>query len=98
MTVQTEYFIAAPDVVVGPQGIITLHLIDDTTLNPVEEVCSLSHKSAINLACQLVQGVQRSIDLQQVEDPRYYDSDRIIARNDSPLGRAISALREVYLR
>ncbi len=98
MTVQTDYHISAPDVIVDAEGFLVLHLLDETTMRPIEKVCRLSQKAAINLATQLAMGVQLSIDRTQVLEPGYYDSARIIERNDSPLGRAISALRAVYGR
>ena len=95
---QTDYMISSPDVIVDAEGFIHVHLLDVTTMAPLDEVCKLAPKAAIELATALAQGVQMSIDRTQIGNPHYYDSERIIARMESPLGRAISALKKVYGR
>jgi hypothetical protein len=56
----------------------------------------LSPREAINLARDLTQATQNSIWCNQVAQPWFYDSEHILARMNSPIGRAISALNGVY--
>ncbi len=58
----------------------------------------LSQAEAISLATHLAQAVEKSIWRTQIADnPGYYhDSQRILERQEAPLGKAISALRAVF--
>lgn len=51
---------------------------------------------AIETARALTQAVQDSIYRTQVDTPRYRSSEGILERQNSPLGRAISALGKIY--
>ena len=57
---------------------------------------TLTQSEAIDLALALTRAVQRSIDRNQVNQPSYYDSAAILARKETKLGKAISALGKVY--
>jgi hypothetical protein len=74
----------ASDVVVDADGHITLwgHRV--------------TQKDAVDLSIALVMSVRHSIDRNQRNTPAYYDSEAIIRRMESPLGRALSALRKVF--
>lgn len=56
----------------------------------------LSQKDAIDLAAKLTRAVRASIDRNQIGTKHYNDTDNILARLDSPLGRATSALEKVF--
>jgi hypothetical protein len=68
-----------------------------TTPNGAIEVdgVQLTQAEAIRDAMLLVVAVQRSIDRNQIGTPGYNDSARILARQKSPLGRAITALLDM---
>lgn len=56
----------------------------------------LTSREAIDHAIALVESVRLSRDRNQVETANYYDSKHIIERQESPLGRALDALRKVF--
>jgi len=56
----------------------------------------MTQRDAVDLAAALVQGVQRSIDRYQMDRPSYYDTAQILARSESALGRALTALTKVF--
>lgn len=56
----------------------------------------LTQAESIGLAYALTEAVQRSIDRHQRTLPSYYDSAAILKRMESPLGKALSALRRVF--
>lgn len=56
----------------------------------------LFQRDAIEVAAALAQAVEDSINRSQKKLPRYYDSKAILERQESKLGKAISALRKVY--
>lgn len=56
----------------------------------------LSQREAVDLAAALVQGAQDSIYRGQVGTSHYHSSQGILERQESKMGKAISALRKVY--
>jgi hypothetical protein len=56
----------------------------------------ISQKEAIDIAYELAYAVRKSQDRNQIGTPHYHSSQAILARDETPLGRAILALRKVF--
>lgn len=56
----------------------------------------VTQRDAITIAAQLAEAVQTSIYRNQVGTTRYHSSEGILERQETKLGKSITALRRVF--
>lgn len=94
--VQRNYIVSSPDVIVDKDGHLGVHLLDDTTLAPcIDPMFTLSYKAARDLALSLLQGIERGVYRNQVDNPAMYTSEWIEYRANSKRGLAIAAVKRI---